>query len=55
MDDGFQNRASARPIHFLCLMVLTELVTAIFPAGPMREHLRDGCHRADTAVVWTRS
>ena len=52
MDDGFQNPGLYKDYSFLVFDGPYGIGNGrIFPAGPMREHLRDGCERADTAVI----
>jgi tetraacyldisaccharide 4'-kinase len=52
MDDGFQNPGLFKDYSFLVFDGPYGIGNGrIFPAGPMREHLRDGCDRADTAVI----
>ena len=52
MDDGFQNPGLYKDYSFLVFDGPYGIGNGrIFPAGPMREHLKDGCDRADTAVI----
>ena len=52
MDDGFQNPGLYKDYSFLVFDGPYGIGNGrIFPAGPMREHLKDGCARADTAVI----
>lgn len=52
MDDGFQNPGLCKDYSVLVFDGPYGIGNGrIFPAGPMREHLKDGCDRADTAVI----